>query len=522
LNGADEASVSGTGESSARNIDADTLPAVLARHLPEGALRVFLICPETERTLTFGQLAQVARRHGQWLRDAGHRPGDNIALLLPGGFDTVTLCLSYMLTGYVPVPLNWLAADSALGWIIVHCRAKTIVTCRQYAHRLQGLLEKLSAAERPVMVIRDQDLGFSDQHDGPAMDFPVLPANSPALLIYTSGTTGKPKGVILTHGNLLAAAGHIARWHRLTAEDRLLCALPLYHINGQIIGTLVPFITGGSLVAPERFSVSRWWTTVERYRCTWLNLVPTMIAFLLHGAPDAAVRYPWVKFARSASAPLSPFQHRQFEQRFGMAVIEGMGMTESGSLAFCNPHTHRVYGSVGLPCGIEAAVAGPDGELLADNCAGEILLRGRNIMAGYYRDAPQTAAAIDSRGWLHTGDLGHRDGEGFYFITGRMKEIIIKGGENIAPREIDEALGEYPAVQEAAAFGIPDADYGQNIAAALVLHAGLSLDEAGLRAWCLERLGAFKVPVRFYIVEDLPRGGSGKLQRLALCAKFAV
>ncbi len=534
---------------------ADSLPAVLARHLREGADRVFLICPETGRTLTFAQLALAARRQGQWLLAAGHRPGDHIALLLPGGFDTVALCLSCMLTGYVPVPLSLLAADTALAWIITHCGTKTVITSREYAPRLRGVLDSLPPAGRPLMAIRERDFPTGGADSPKPEDFPSrtgdnpfipipsatdeaaiytphpaddpaacgqpLSARSPALLIYTSGTTGLPKGVVMTHGNMLAAAERIARWHRLTPQDRLLCALPLYHINGQVIGTLVPFVSGGSLVAPRRFSVSRWWGMVARYHCTWLNLVPTMIAFLLHGASDGDARYPWVKFARSASAPLPPARHRQFEQRFGITVIEGMGMTESGSLAFCNPHTGRVYGSVGLPCGIETAVAGPGGERLADNRCGEILLRGPNIMAGYHRDSAQTAAAIDAGGWLHTGDLGYRDARGFYFITGRMKEIIIKGGENIAPREIDEALADFPGLSDAAAFAIPDADYGQNIAAALVLRAGMVLDEAGLRAWCLERLGSFKAPVHFYIVTALPRGGSGKVQRLALCARFA-
>ncbi|XBS71329.1 AMP-binding protein [Acerihabitans sp. KWT182] len=522
----------------------DSLPSVLARHLRERADDVFLICPETGRTLRYGQLAQAARRQSTALRAAGRLPGENIALLLPGGFDTVTLCLSCMLSGYVPVPLNLLAADTVLAWIIGHCGAKTVITCREYAPRLRDVLTRLPAAKRPPVLIRERDLPIEvtdalAPEAVPPENNPVvrtvptpadpqtsrqsISAHSPALLVYTSGTTGKPKGVVLTQGNLLAAARHIARWHRLTPQDRLLCALPLYHINGQVIGTLVPFVTGGSVVAPVRFSVSRWWGMVERYRCTWLNLVPTMIAFLLRAAPDdgpaAGPPYPWVKFARSASAPLSPAQHRQFEQRFGIAVIEGMGMTESASLAFCNPRDGQVYGSVGLPCGIEAMVAGSGGEPLGDNRAGEILLRGPNIMAGYFREGDQTLAAIDRRGWLHSGDLGYRDPRGFYFITGRIKEIIIKGGENIAPREIDEALAEFPALREAAAFAIPDADYGQNVAAALVLHSGMAFDEAGLRAWCLERLGAYKVPVRFYIVAELPRGGSGKVQRLALCAR---
>ncbi|QTF09216.1 AMP-binding protein [Brenneria izadpanahii] len=493
-----------------------TLQDILLRHTAERPDAPFIIAGDSPDVLNFAQLLQSTTATAAWLRRQGCQPGDKIAFLSQGGFHTVKLALSLMLAGYVATPLNLLATDEALERIIPHSDARIIFTTRRLAPRLQGILQRLPAQQRPLMITRDRwpaDEQLLSERAAPL----YRPAPShPALLMYTSGTTGNPKGVLLSHANLLAAAGEISRWHRLGPQDRLLSTLPVYHINGWVIGVLVPLFSGGSLVAMRRFSVSAWWKMVEDHRCTWLNLVPTMIAFLLNADDGGARRYPRIRFARSASAPLPQTHHEQFEQRFGIPVIEGMGMTEASSLVFCNPHAQRVFGSVGLPCGVEAAVIDKQGERLADNRVGEIMLRGAGVMNGYYKDAVQTASAIDRDGWLRTGDLGYRNDEGFYFITGRLKELIIKGGENIAPREIDDVLVGYPAIMEAAAFAIADADYGQEIAAAIVLKAGCRLDENALREWCREKLGKYKTPRYFYAVTSLPRGASGKIQRLRL------
>ncbi|MEC5317800.1 AMP-binding protein [Brenneria populi subsp. brevivirga] len=482
----------------------------------------FVVAGESADVLSFSQLLQSTAAAAAWLRGQGYRPGDHIAFLSEGGFHTVRLALSLMLAGYVAVPLNLLATDDALAWIIPHSDARIIFTARRFAPRLQGILQRLAVQERP-RIIADERWPAAGQPSSapPPTLYQPAPAH-PALLMYTSGTTGAPKGVLLSHANLFAAAREISRWHRLGPQDRLLSALPIYHINGWVIGVLVPLFSGGSLVAMRRFSVSAWWRTVDERRCTWLNLVPTMIAFLLNAGADGARRYPGVRFARSASAPLPQTHHEQFEQRFGIPVIEGMGMTESSSLVFCNPPAQRVYGSIGLPCGVEAAVVDQQGHPLADNRVGEVVLRGAGVMNGYYKDAAQTASAIDRSGWLHTGDLGYRNDKGFYFITGRLKELIIKGGENIAPREIDDILIGHPAIMEAAAFAIPDADYGQEIAAAIVLKEGCLLDEDALREWCREKLGKYKTPRCFYVVNSLPRGSSGKIQRLKLSERLTV
>jgi long-chain acyl-CoA synthetase len=326
---------------------------------------------------------------------------------------------------------------------------------------------------------------------------------------------------LLSHANLIHAGRSVAQAHRLTSADRVLSSLPLYHVNGQCIATISPLVSGGSIVMPHRFSVSQWWTLVETYRPTWLNVVPTIIAYLINASQAAtppASASGGIRFARSASAPLPPEHHRAFEARFGISVLEAMGLTECASVAFANPLEpgERRIGSPGRPLGLEARVVAPDGTPLGIGEQGEIELRGDNVMIGYHKDPEATARTLREGGWLATGDLGYRDADGFYFITGRLKELIIKGGENIAPREIDEALLKHPAVLEAAAVGIPDHDYGQEILACVVLKENASCTEAELRAHCLAELGRYKTPSTFRFVAELPKGPSGKVQRLKL------
>jgi acyl-CoA synthetase (AMP-forming)/AMP-acid ligase II len=505
---------------------AQTLPEVLAAHAHRQPAAALLIAPEAKRTLTYGDLVQVTAQLGRYLQARGHKPGAKVGLFLHNGYQTTTLFLASMCAGYVVTPFNLLAQRSGLAAVVRHSEVGIVFTS---AAQVATLTEALAdVADAPQVVVIDVDAAD-------ALDMAGLPPlkaqhtakpSDPALLMYTSGTTGTPKGVLLSHANLLAAANTVAAWHGLTPKDRVLSSLPLYHINGQVIATLSPFVSGGSIVNPHRFSVSQWWDLVAEHQCTWINIVPTIIAYLLN-APEAAVRkFPTVRFGRSASAPLPPEHHKAFEARFGIPVIEAMGMTECASMVFCNPqNAARKYGSPGLPCGVEVAVINPQGHFLSANEPGEIVLRGANVMGGYYKDAAKTAEAIkrlgDGAPWLQSGDLGYRDADGFYFITGRLKELIIKGGENIAPREIDETLLGHPDVLEAAAFGIPHAAYGQDIAVAVIAKPGCTLDEAALKAWCIAELGAFKSPSQWFVVDELPKGPSGKVQRLKLTELLA-
>ena len=282
---------------------------------------------------------------------------------------------------------------------------------------------------------------------------------------------------------------------------------------------LTPLASGGSVALAPRFSAARFWDQALQSRCTWLNVVPTIVSYLLEAPAPPKASIAHLRFCRSASAAL-PVEHlRAFEDRFGIGILETMGLTETAAPVFSNPldPALRRPGAVGRASGCEARVVdAATGQPLPDGGTGDVTLRGPQVMRGYYKDPQATAATFTQDGWLRTGDLGHRDNDGFFYITGRIKELIIKGGENIAPREIDEALLRHPAVLDAAAVGIPDRHYGQDILACIVLREGAVVDEATLRSFCESQLGRFKTPRELRFVADLPRGPSGKVQRLKL------
>ena len=392
------------------NSTAQTLREVLRDHARTQPDASFLISPETGTHLCYGPLARQSDRFGRWAADQGLRPGDRVAMLLPNGLQAGLIFLATMASGYVIVPLNLLATPAQLLHCLRHSGARLVVTCKDLAPSLQKILPDLGqGGAAPIVVEVDPDAAqFQPAEPAAAavesgdqsIDSLRAPAATDmALLMYTSGTTGVPKGVPLSHANLLHGARSVAGWHGLGPHDRVLSALPLYHINGQVIATLTPFVSGGSIVAPRRFSASQWWGMVDRYQCTWLNMVPTIIAYLLNAEPSANdAGHTSVRFGRSASAPLPVEHHQAFERRFGVPIIEAMGMTETASVVFCNPQdpAARRYGSPGLPCGIEARIAGSNGEWAADGETGEIVLRGPNIMHGYFDNPQENAKAFDA------------------------------------------------------------------------------------------------------------------------------
>ncbi|MCF8185016.1 MAG: AMP-binding protein, partial [Polynucleobacter sp.] len=288
--------------------------------------------------------------------------------------------------------------------------------------------------------------------------------------------------------------------------------------NAFAVTMLAPIAHGGSLAMASRFSAARFWLSAIERQCTWLNVVPTMISYLLEGGGVQGMDLSRIRFCRSASAALPPEHLRAFEARFGVGIVETMGLTETAAPAFSNPMeaNRRKLGSVGRASGCEARVIDAALEPVADGIIGEVVIRGPNVMCGYYKNEEATRSTFAPDGWLRTGDLGYRDADGFFFVTGRIKELIIKGGENIAPREIDEALLQHPAVLDAAAVGIPDRHYGQEIMACVVRREGESCTEDDLRIFCEQQLGRYKTPKVFRFVSELPRGPSGKVQRLKL------
>ncbi|MBS0319890.1 MAG: AMP-binding protein [Proteobacteria bacterium] len=490
---------------------------VLVAHATRAPAAPLVLSPEAGTTLTYGDTAAVAHRLDAAFDAWGIARGDVVAFMLPNGIAAASAFIGTMAAGRVVAPFNLVAQDAHLDHVLRHASPRAIFATEEHATRLRDAIARTGVDARLVVT-------SADELAVPAARSPSLQPVDPhagAMLMYTSGTTGMPKGVRLTHANMLHTGRAVAGHQHLGTGDRVLTSLPLYHINGQCIACASTLVSGGSLVLPYRFSASQWWPQVERFGPTWLNLVPTIVAYLLNGPDltagqrDAARR---VRFARSASAPLPPEQQRAFEERFGIPVVEAMGLTETASLAFCNPMppAARRIGSAGKPLGIEARVVARDGKVLGAGETGEIELRGPSVMRGYHRPEPDATPAVDAEGWLATGDLGHRDAEDFYFITGRLKELIIKGGENIAPREIDEALLRHPAILEAAAVGVPDRDYGQEIMACVVVKPDHALTADAVLAHCRQELGRYKTPRYVTFVESLPKGPSGKVQRMKL------
>jgi len=480
---------------------------------------VYLIAPETDQSMTFSDLQKASRRLTRYLLDSGIRPGEKVALLMHNGYQTCRLFIGAMYGGFCVTPLNLLAHPSQLQYVLDHSDAAIVFVSPDQLERLNAAMADM-AREIKVVVCDVDAEEFISVSDDDNIEMPPLAEEDDALMMYTSGTTGTPKGVVLAQRSVVSGGQFVSAAHDLSAQDRVVASLPLYHINAQVVTATSPLIHGGSLVLPHRFSASSFWDLVEKYQCTWINVVPTMISYLLNG-PDPAqksINTSRVRFCRSASAPLPPSQHRAFEEKFKIGIIETMGLTETAAPCFTNPidFSTRKVGSPGRPFGNEAKIVDLEGHGLPPGEIGEIMVRGPNVMKGYYKNAEETAKTITADGWLHTGDLGYMDEDGFVFVTGRIKELIIKGGENIAPREIDEALLKHRAVLEAAAVGIPDLNYGQEIMACVILKPQECCSETELREFCKKELGAYKTPKVFRFVNELPKGPSGKVQRLKM------
>ena len=499
---------------------ARTIRAWVERRAAETPDATYLIAPETGRKMSFGELRSASRRLVGFLAARGAKPGERVALLIPNGFQTCRLFIGVMYGGFMVAPLNLLAQPSQLSYVLQHSDTRVIFTTAEFSDRLEAALAGIDHGITIVAIDPDAPSLFENT-TLPELALPEVSEADDALLMYTSGTTGKPKGCVLSNRSVCAGGEFTSSAHELTAKDRVFCAMPLYHINGQIVTTVAPLVHGGSVVMPHRFSVSNYWELVAKHQCTWINVVPTIIAYLMNAQTpkDKGLDVSLVKFCRSASAPLPPELHRAFEDKFDIGIIETFGMTETNAPCFTNPYDpkKRKIGSPGTAYGNEAKVIDPNtGKEQPRGIPGELMLRGDNVMTGYYKDPENTAQTLEPDGWLHSGDLGYMDDDGFVFVTGRIKELIIKGGENIAPREIDEALLKHPAVLEAAAVGIPDANYGQEIMACVILKPGMECSIETLTAFSKQELGPYKTPKVIKFVSELPKGPSGKVQRLKL------
>ena len=494
-----------------------TIRALVDFYAAQQAEQVFFISAASGKKVTWRALAAQLPAMEQLLQSLQIPTEQPLAFMLNNGWASVQIILGALYYGRIVVPLNIAAGDAQLLYALQQSGSAAVIVDQDNAARLQTIIGD-NANIKIVQVDGDHGIENNDVENNPPLNTTrAITADTKALMIYTSGTTGTPKGVVHTQGSLLAGGNNVVLAHQLTAADRALCVLPLYHINGLCVTVFAPLLSGGSVVMPLRFRTEEFWQQVATHQCTWFSVVPTLISYLLQStSPFPSM--PQLRFGRSASAPLSPSVQEEFEQRFAIPIIETMGLTETAAQILSNPlpPATRKIGSPGIAYGNEVVVLGKDGTPCADNESGELAVCGLNVMLEYNNNPQETAATFTADGWLLTGDLGHRDSDGYFFITGRSKELIIKGGENIAPREIDEALMQMPQVVDAAAFARPCKRYGQRVEACVTLATGVQVEEHVLIEYCQTIVGRFKSPERIYFVADLPRGPSGKVQRIKL------
>jgi acyl-CoA synthetase (AMP-forming)/AMP-acid ligase II/acyl carrier protein len=345
-----------------------------------------------------------------------------------------------------------------------------------------------------------------------------------ALVLHTSGTTSRPKMVPLSQRNICSSAFNMVSSLELTGSDRCLNVMPLFHIHG-LGTTLASFAAGSGVICTPGFYAPEFYSWIEEFQPTWYSAVPTMHQAILSRAEENSeiIRDNPLRFIRSASSALPRQTLTELETTFKAPVIEAYGMTEASHQMACNPlpPRKRRVGSVGVATGIEVAIMDQEGSLLPSGETGEIVIRGPSVMSGYENNPTANESAFID-GWFRTGDQGFLDSDAYLFITGRLKEIINRGGEKISPREVDEVLLEHPAVSQAVTFAVPDAELGEEVCAAVVLRENFTLSESELQIHAAERLAYFKVPRQIVFLEAIPKGATGKLQRIGLAEKLGI
>lgn len=503
---------------------ADNIRELLEARAAAAPDRTFLISEADGREFTFQAFDRAVNRTASMLASRGVGKGDVVSLLLPNGAEYIIAYFACFKLGALAGPVNSLLKAEEMAFVVGDSEAKLLLYGSEFEERVRAFSQTLPRLESVVAFDDVSKVANESEAGDEGLRATPLSSEDEAIIIYTSGTTGKPKGCLLTHANLIANARQIVEWMKFTREDRLLTVMPLFHMNAVSVTTMSALYAGGSTVVCPKFSASRFWEIVSKYGVTSFGSVATMLSMLLANYPGGVpegLNVERLRFAMCGSAPVPAEVLKRFEETFGCLVIEGYGLSESTCRSTFNPPDRRRRpGSCGLPIGNEMRVVDEDDGELPDGEAGEIVLRGENVFKGYFRNEEATRRAFRG-GWFHTGDVGYRDSEGFFHIVDRKSDMIIRGGENIYPREIDELLYTHPAVAEAATFGVPDELYGEEVAACVVLREGRRASEDELKTFCRERLADFKCPKTIRIVEALPKGPTGKVLKRELARLYA-
>jgi long-chain acyl-CoA synthetase len=469
---------------------------------------------------TYAQLDARSARMASVLRARDLVPGDRVGIMLPNVPEFAVAYYGVLRAGGIVVPMNVLLKRRETSFYLGDSEARLVIGWHGFAEAAQAgaqdagaecLLVEPAAFERLLAGVE------------PLPDVAERDGDDTAVILYTSGTTGQPKGAELTHANLGRNVAAVVELFSITRDDVILGALPLFHSFGQTCGLNAAVAAGALLALTPRFSPADALELMERERVTVFEGVPTMYSALLNHPERGRFDVSGLRLCVSGGAALPVEVLRGFEAAFACAILEGYGLSETSPVAcFNHPHRERKPGSIGTPiAGVEMKAVDDARREVAQGEVGEIAIRGHNVMKGYWRRPEATADAIDADGWFYTGDMARVDAGGCYFIVDRKKELIIRGGYNVYPREIEELLYEHPAVAEAAVIGLPHAELGEEIGAAVALVPGAQVSERELRDYLKELVAAYKYPRHVWFVDELPKGPTGKILKREIQAPVA-
>jgi long-chain acyl-CoA synthetase len=466
-----------------------------------------------DAVLTFGEFRDAALRVAAGLQARGVEPGDRVGLVLPNVVSFPVVFYGALLAGAAVVPMNPLLKAREVEYYLRDSGAKVVVALAP----AEPVVEAAGTVGIDAVTV-GPTLPEELMHGG-ALDAVVDRADDDlAVILYTSGTTGQPKGAELTHANLAGNARTTAETLlESTTDDVVMGCLPLFHVFGLTCGLNTTVLRGSTLTLIPRFDGAKALSVIERDKVTIFEGVPTMFSAMLHSDDADKVDVSSLRLCVSGGSAMPVEVMRSFEETFGCIILEGYGLSETSPVAsFNHPHAERKPGSIGTPiAGVEMRLVDDDGKDVRAGEVGEIAIRGENVMKGYWQRPEDTAKSIPD-GWFRTGDLARQDDDGYFFIVDRKKEMIIRGGYNVYPREIEEALYEHPAVAEVACIGIAHPELGEEVAAAVALKPGASAEVEELRNFVKERVAAYKYPRQLWLVDSLPKGPTGKILRRAV------
>ncbi|MCF8112175.1 MAG: long-chain fatty acid--CoA ligase [Desulfobacteraceae bacterium] len=475
-----------------------------------------------DRQWTNIEMKRAAKRLAEGLKSLGVEKGDRVIIQMPNCPEVLQSFSAVYMTGAVVVPINFMVGEAETAFIYKDTGAKVIISSREFLPKIEACRKEAPNIEHVILVELDTPGGYLsygellEKHSGNISTEPTEDDDL-AALIYTAGTTGWPKGVMHTHYSLYINAKMQQDTINLPAEMTSISVLPLCHSYGIASMNYGMYVGGGKSVVLNTFDIDTVFGAIEKYRANVMGAVPTMYVYMLMHPDPKKYDLSSMKYWISGSAPLPRESWERFREIFGFEIIEGWGLTEAGANNSVNPlEGKKKIGSIGLPMkGTLMKVVDENDRELPDNKEGEIIISGPMLMKGYW-NRPEETEKVLRNGWLYTGDVGYRDEEGYFFITERKKDLIIKAGENIAPREVEEVIYRHPKVSEAAVIGVPDEVYGEDIKAFVVLLPGQSATEDEILEHCRANLKRFKSPREVVFMDSLPKSLVGKILRKEL------